>query len=70
MRMSHQHDVGLERLRELYRLDAIGGLARDLQVLGRVDDHLEAGSDELLVVGQQHPDAHAPGSSGSRAKTR
>ena len=35
-----------------------------------VEDHLQAGADELLVVGEQDPDASRRPSSGRRARTR
>ena len=31
----------------------------DLEALGRVDDHPQPGADEVLVVGEEHADAHA-----------
>ncbi len=54
----HQHDVGRELGRQGDRGGAVAGLADDLQVLLRVEDHAEAEADQLLVVGQQYPDAH------------
>src|SRR6202008_75496 len=39
-------------------LAAVGSFAHDLDVGLGVEDHREPGSDELLVVGYEHSDAH------------
>ena len=74
----HQHDVGGELARLLDRLQAVGGLADDVEVVLGVEDHPEARAHERLVVGDQHPHrAHAAAStvvssatSGSFARIR
>ena len=48
---------------------AVGGLADDLHVRLRVEDHREAVAKELLVVGDEDADHGAP-SIGKRARTR
>ena len=52
-----QAHVGPEAPRERDRLGAVGGLADDLDVGLRVEDHAEPRAHEVLVVGDQH--AHA-----------
>ena len=47
----------------------VGGLADDLDVRLGVEDHREPGADDLLVVGDEHPDAHAA-APGARAARR
>ncbi len=48
---------------------AVLRLADDLDLRLRLEDHLEAGAHERLVVDDQHPDAHvAPPATGSRAE--
>ena len=59
----HQHDVGLQPPRHLDRLQAVDGLADDLEVVLGVEDHLEPRAHERLVVGDQDADAHAVTSS-------
>src|ERR1017187_4610124 len=79
----HQHDVGARTAGQVHRLGAVDRLADHLKVIGGVDQHVEPGPDQGLVIGQQDPDhGHAPcparagavssaGSvSGSRAATR
>ncbi len=53
----HQDDVGLQPLGLLDRVEAVGGLADDLEVILGVEDHAEPGADERLVVSDQQ--AHA-----------
>jgi hypothetical protein len=43
---------------DLHGLVAVGGLAHDHQVGGGVDEQLEPGADEGLVVDEHHPDGH------------
>ena len=64
----HQHDVGLQPARHVDRLHAVDGLADHLDVVLGVEDHLEAGADERLVVGDHDAHAHAVASSGSRGR--
>ena len=52
----HEHDVGRQFARERDRLGAVGGLAHDLEVGRRVDEHAEAAAHERLVVGDEHAD--------------
>ena len=60
MRMSISTTSGLQPAGELDRLRAVGRLADDVEVVLGVEDHLEAGAHERLVVGDQHAhDAHA-----------
>nr|BFE69108.1 hypothetical protein GCM10020092_024090 [Actinoplanes digitatis] len=48
----------------------VGGLADDLDVRLRVEDHRESGADDLLIVGDHHPHGHvAPPARGSTAVT-
>ena len=56
MRMSISTTSGVEPARLLDRLEAVGGLADDVEVVLGVEDHPEAGAHERLVVGDQ--DAH------------
>ena len=52
----HQHHVGALAAGQVDRLRAVGGLAHHLEVVGRVDQHVEPGADQRLVVGEQDPD--------------
>ena len=52
----HEDDVGLLARDELDRLDAVGGLADDLDVVGRAQQHREAAAHERLIVGDRDPD--------------
>ena len=54
------------------RLLAVDRLARDLEVGLGVDQHAQAGADEVLVVGDEDTHGHAATqvSSGSRASIR
>ena len=55
----------------VHRFEAVGGLAHDLDVRLRLQDHAKAGAHHRLVVGDQDPDLlHRIGSSGSTALTR
>jgi hypothetical protein len=51
-----QDDVGTQVLRLSDRGRAVGGLADDLDVRFRVEDHPEAGADERLVVDNEDAD--------------
>ncbi len=55
----HQHDVGLQVPGLRDRVEAVGGLADDLQIVLGVEDHAEPGAHERLVVGDQQADAQA-----------
>ena len=55
----HQDDVGLQPLGLLDGVEAVGGLADDLEVVLGVEDHAEPGAHERLVVGDQQAHAHA-----------
>ena len=52
----HQHDVGPQSAGLAHRLDAVRGLADDVQVGRGFDQDPEPGPDEGLVVGDQDPD--------------
>ena len=54
----HQDDVGRELGRQRDRGGAVACLADHFKVLLRVEDHPKAETDQLLIVGQQYPDAH------------
>jgi hypothetical protein len=64
----HQDDVRAEALRLLDGLDAVAGLADDLDVGLDLDDEPEPLAHEGLVVCEQDAD-HCSTSSGSRART-
>src|ERR671919_1010542 len=66
----HQDDVGSQLAHAVDRLPAVGSLADDLEPGLRVEEQSEAGAHELLVVDDQHADAHASPPTGSRAATR
>ena len=57
----HEHDVGLEVVGHRHRLGAVGGLADDVEVVLGVEDHLEPGAHERLVVGDQDANGHLGG---------
>ena len=59
MRTSNRQTSGLQRAGEGDGLSAVGGLAHDLDAGLGVEDHPQAGADDLLVVGDDHAD-HAP----------
>ena len=65
----HQHDVRAQPPREGHGLAPVARLAQHLDA-ARLEDHAEAVSHELLVVGDQHPQRHGPACSGMRAATR
>ena len=52
----HQHDVGSEALDDLDRVETIGGLTDHLDVGLGVEDRLEAGAHDVLIVDHDHPD--------------
>ena len=54
-----QAHIGPELAGEGHRLASVGGLADHLDVGLGVEDHREPGADQLLVVGDEHPDGHA-----------
>ena len=68
----HEDEVRAQLLGRVGRLLPVGGLARDLEVLLGVDEHPQPGADEVLVVGDEDPHAHAGTASrtGRRASTR
>ena len=53
-----QAHVGAQPPGELDGPLPVGGLADDLDARLGVEDHREPGADDLLVVGDEHPDAH------------
>src|SRR5690606_10043198 len=65
----HQDDVRAKLCDEPERLDPVGGLPDDLDVVLAVEDGAEPGADQPLVVGQDDAD-HRDSSRGSRALTR
>src|SRR6185437_10103503 len=52
----HQHHVGALAEGQVDRLGPVGGLADDLEVVGGVNEHVESGADQRLVVGEQDAD--------------
>src|SRR5262249_32807573 len=60
-------DTGWARSAHWHRLVPAARLAHDLDAVGLRQDHAQAGTDERLVVGQHHPDAHQAGTSASGA---
>jgi hypothetical protein len=52
----HQDHVGALGARQLHRLLAVDRLADHLDVSVRLEQHPEAGPDQRLVVGEEHPD--------------
>jgi hypothetical protein len=40
------------------RVEAVGGLTHDEQVVFSIEDHPQAGAYELLVVDDQNPERH------------
>jgi hypothetical protein len=56
----HQHHLGPQPPGGGDRLDAVAGLAHHLDVGLGLQDHPEPRPDQLLVVGQQHPEVMAP----------
>jgi hypothetical protein len=50
--------VGAQLARQRDRLAAVGGLGDHVDAGLGVEDHPEPGADELLVVGDEDPDAH------------
>ena len=53
----HHHDVGLQLLGQFDGFAAVGGLADDLHIGLRAEDHLEALADHGVVVSQQDADS-------------
>ena len=54
----HQHDVGLQFVRQPHRLGAVGGLADDLHIRVVRQKHAQALAHDLVVVGDQDADRH------------
>ena len=69
IRMSISTTSGRSARADARRPRPVGGLADHLDVGLRVEDHREAGPDQLLVVGEQHPDRHAGSARISAART-
>ena len=65
----HEDDVRLQAQRLGDRLDAVRGLADDLDVLLGLEDHAKAGAHERLVVDDEDAEGHAC-SPGSLARRR
>ena len=55
----HQHDVGVALRRQGNGLGAVTRLPDDLDVGLLGQDHPESEAEQLLVVGEEHPDGHA-----------
>ena len=53
-----QADVGSQLAGECDGVEAVGGLTDDLDVFLGVEEHREAGPDDLLVVGEEYTDGH------------
>src|SRR5207244_10809010 len=66
----HEHNVGMELPGAPYRLLAVGGLAHHVEVRFAVEDEVEAGADEGLVVDDQDADHAGTVMRGMRACTR
>ena len=62
-----QAHVGAELARERDRLAPVGGLADHLDAGLGVEDHPQPGADELLIVGDEHADAHRRRPAAARA---
>jgi hypothetical protein len=60
----HQHHVRPQLSDSADRLEPVGRLAGDLDVGLGVQQHREGLLDHRLVVGDQHPHAHAPAPDG------
>ena len=54
----HHDHVGTQPLERSDRVGAVDRLAGDLEVVGGVQDHPEAGAHQRLVVGHHDPDRH------------
>ena len=64
----HQHDLRTQAASLGDDLEAVGGLAHDLDVLLRVENHAEAVTHERLIVGDEDPN-HTSSRNGNRART-
>jgi hypothetical protein len=53
-----QAHVGAELAGEGHRGASVGRLANHLNAGLGIEDHLEAGPDDLLIIGDDHADAH------------
>ena len=51
----HEHNVGEQLLGEMHRLLARGGLPNELNVFGSLQQARHALTEQLVVVGQEHP---------------
>ena len=65
----HEHDIGCELFSPSDGISTVDGIPDHTDVRLGAEDHPEAGADELLVVGQQHPDHADVAPSGIRAWT-
>jgi hypothetical protein len=65
----HQNHIGRKRSRQLDTGRTVGGLPHHVDVILSVEDHRESIPDQLLIVGEQHPD-HESCPTGSVARTR
>ena len=54
----HQHDIGLQPLRDRDGLLPVACLADDLDVVLGLEDQPEAGAHQRLVVGEDDADCH------------
>jgi hypothetical protein len=52
----HQHHVGHRLGGEFHRLGAVGGLADQLDAVLFLQHHLQAPTEEGVVIGYEHPD--------------
>ena len=50
----HEDDVGLSGLDHGKNTDTVGGLTDHAHVLLRIEDHAEAGTDQVLIVHQRN----------------
>ena len=64
-----QAHVGPQSSCQRDRLAPVGRVPDDLDIRLRVEDHRQAGADELLVVGDEHADDHCPPARGRTAET-
>ena len=60
MRMSIRTTVGSNAVGLLDRLEPVARLGHDLDAVLAAEEHAESGAHHRLVVGDQHPDRHAP----------
>ena len=65
----HEDHVGPELSGQVHGVGPVGRRTDDLDVVAGVEQRLETGADQALVIGEQDPD-HRAGPAGRRALTR